>query len=262
MTDEQIIDPASIDPPGAPAIEPAAVEPAADPPAHGNAGKTPWYMQRISEESARAREATERVAAAERRAMEAEALAQRLQATAGGQQAPPAAPAAPAPQTDMARQAEINAAATAQRFFEDTLEVRNRGIAKFGQAFGETLNVLGALGATTNDFIADVLAIDKANAHELLVKIAKDPEKATALTQMNSRQRIAELTRMQMAEAKAIETPAIAAVPSKGVSKAPAPPPPIEPSNKQTKDWRQDDSSEEEFNAGFKEMQAKRNTRR
>lgn len=253
----------------APIVDPI-VEPVADggePPAPELApqpDRTPpaWALSRISEESARARAAEERAAEATRRANAAEELAQRLQA---GQQQPPAPPA-PA-QDD--RAAEIQRAAAQQRLVEDSTDVLNQGNAQFGAEFGTTLRILRSVGATTNDeFVSDVLAVDKANAHVLLHTIARDPEKALSLAQMNSRQRIAELTRMSMATAAAPAetTPAPAAkapaVPVKQVSKAPAPAPAVTPSASKVVDWRTDEASDAEFDAGFNEMLKKRSAMR
>lgn len=248
--------PAAIAPEAAPEPE-TQPEPAAK---HGNAGKTPWYMERISQESARAREALERVAAAERRAQEAEELARRLHANKGPDGLPEPRQE---PRNDEERRAEIQREAQNQRFYEDTLEIKNKGYAEFGQQFGDTLSVLNALGATNNEFISDVMAIDKAKAHDLLAKIAKDPERAVSLTQMTSRQRIAELTRMTMADAKSTPAQEEKTPPApKTTSKAPAPAPAVQPSASKVVDWRADDASDADFSRGFDEMMAKRNARR
>lgn len=247
---------------------PAAVEPPALAPTAPPAKEPPaWAMKRISEESARAREAVERAVAAERRATEAEALAQRLQARPAGDGAQPAPqPQQQAPADPNARQAEVQAEAARQRFYEDTVDVRNRGIRQFGAAFTETLSILGALGATTDDFIQDVLAVDKAGAHATLKQIAADPEKAVALTQMTSRQRIAELTRMTMAEGAkpepAAAEPKPPALAAKGVSKAPAPPPVIQPSTTKAVHGYSDEATDEQFTARFQEVMKRGSARR
>ena len=258
MTEEEaIIDPAAVEPASAaePVVEPASAP--AEPP------KSPWYMDRIAKESARARENEERAAAAEKRAQDAEALAARLRVAAGGEgHAAATFAAAPMAESEAQRRAAIQQEAQTQRFFEDTLEVRHRGEAAYGAKFTEVLNILGALGATTNDFIADVLAIDKSNAHAMLEKLSKDPEKAASLTGMTSRQRIAELTRMSLATEKPAVAEAAATPAPKTTSKAPAPPPVVQPSASKTVNWRTDEASDEEFDAGFKEMMAKRSARR
>lgn len=265
---DDVVDPSAevVDPPIAVTDLPADPPPAADPPAepHGNSGKSPWYMKRISEEGERARREADRAAAAERRAEAAEALAARLSAAGGTDPAIPPAQARTAPVGED-RQAEIRAEAQKQRFFEDTVDVRNHGMTEFGPAFGETLNILGALGATSDEFIADVLAVDKAGAHKMLKKIAEDPERAVALTGMNSRQRIAELTRMTMAEAKTAiteTTPAATTAAPKTVSKAPPPAPPVTATSTKTVDWRSDAASDKEFDDGFWANQETRSKKR
>lgn len=237
-------------------IEPPVPEPVIEPePEHGNKGKKPWFLERISQESHRAQTAEERAAAAERRAADAEAVAQRLQS---GSENP--APRLPATPSDVDIDRLVDQRADAKRFAEDTIFVKNAGLQKFGAGFDNTLNILTAIGATNNDVVADILAVDKANAHVLLDKLAQDPEKAAALVSMNSRTRIAELTRMTMADVIPIKDPAKPA--PKQVSRAPAPPPPVEPSASKIVDWRTDEASDEDFDKGFKEMVARRNARR
>lgn len=248
-------DPPEPEPPGDP-----------EPPAPREDGrKNPWYLKRISDEAEARRQAEEDARQARQEAADAKAIAARLQA---GDTPPPAARAPAGQQDDF--QTAVRNEALRQRLFEDTMAVKNAGLAKFSD-FNDTLGVLNAIGATNNDFVMDVLAVDKANAHAIFDRLAKDPEKAASLVGMDSRRRTAELTRMSMtaaAEAKtptaepAAKTPDGKTPPARQVSRAPAPPPPIEPSTSTTKDWRRDDATDAEFDAGFKEQQAKRSARR
>ena len=260
----------SLSPPAPDALPPAAAEPIVEPPpAPVEPPKTPkWMLDRITEITAKKQEAERRAEAADRRAAEAEALAQRLQ-TNHNPPSPEGRPNTnpvqlpPIPPNDPNFRNAVAQEAQRQRFYDDTVAVRSAGFAKFGPSFQESLQVLAAVNATTDDFIADVMATDKINAHVILEKIAKDPEKAVALANMDSRTRIAELTRMTMAQASQAE-PAPApkpAAPTK-VSRAPAPPPPIEPSASKTIDWRSDEASDEEFTRGFEETMKKRSARR
>lgn len=250
-------EPAVVDPAVAAAADPpAGDDPPADPPAdppsdpttHGNKGKTPWFLQRISEESAKARAADERAAKFEREAVDARALAERLQAGDKPDQRP-------APRgTSEVDPALVRAEAQRQRLYEDTLDIRNAGMGAF-QDFNQTLGVLNAIGATSDDFVADVIAAsDKASAHVIFDKLAKDPEKAASLVGMDSRRRTAELTRMSMTAAPAADAkPAAAkpAAPAKSVSKAPAPPPPVDPSASKTIDGYSDEATDEQFTEKF-----------
>ena len=255
------------------AVEPAPVEPVVEDPAVEVVEAPPsrevpaWALTRISKEANERRAAEDRATAAERRANEAEALAARLagQGAKDGSGLPPVAP--PVAQTDTQRQAEIRAEAQNQRFYEDTVEVRNRGMAANGPAFTEALNVLGALGFTSsNEAVADVIAAaGKDSAHQMLIDLAKDPEKAVALTNMTPRQRIAELTRMSIAKPAETAASAVAAAPvvaAKTVSKAPAPPPPVQTSATKVKDAYSDDMDDDEFTACWKERMAKRSVQR
>jgi hypothetical protein len=248
----------------APAVDPA-VAAAADPPAVENEpapepepakpaepAKKPWFLERISQESARALEAQTRADAAERRAREAEALAERLRAgqnTDGHREPEPRH----APPQD--HQATIRAEAQKLRLYEDSAEVKRQGLAKYGSGFNDTLAILNAAGAVSDDFVSDVLAIDRSNAHDLFHKIASDPETAASLAQMDPRRRIAELTKMSLAPAKAVETAPSA---QKSVSKAPPPPPKIDAGTSQAKAPYSDDMTDEEFTATWKERMAKR----
>lgn len=244
-----------------PAPEPPAgePEPAPEPAPHGNKGGTPWFTKRISELSHRASSAEERARIAE------EAL-QRAQQGA----TPPSDPAAARTTQQQPQNFEtaVRSEAERLRLYEDTVAVKNAGLAVYPD-FNNSLNLLTAVGATEDDFVKDVLAVDRANAHAIFHKLAQDPEKAAALAGMSSRARIAELTRMTMpaAAAPAVEpakpAPKAAAAPApKQVSKAPPPAPPVEPSAVKVVDWRADGSSEEDFQRGWEESMRQRNTAR
>ena len=256
MTDETIVDPPVEAIVEDPAVEVVEAPPSKEVPA--------WALTRISKEANERRAAEDRAVAAERRANEAEALAARLagQGAKDGSGLPPVAP--PVAQADKQRQAEIRAEAQNQRFYEDTVEVRNRGMAANGQAFTEALNVLGALGFTSsNEAVADVIAAaGKDNAHQMLIDLAKDPEKAVALTNMTPRQRIAELTRMSIAKPVEQAAPAPQPAAPKTVSKAPAPAPAVQTSATKVKDAYSDDMDDDEFTACWKERMEKRSARR
>lgn len=231
--------------------------------------------RRVEEETGRRHAAEQRAEAAERRGSEFEALAQRLQqrAPAADGSTPPSRASEPPPaQTDAARRSEIQAEAQRQRFYEDTVTIRNKGLAELGPAFGESLNILGALGATTDDFIADAMAVGGVDkTHQLLAQVAKDPEKAVALAQMTSRQRIAELTRMTMAEPKpaptaptasALATAAAPAAPARQASRAPAPAPRIDATTTRQLPRYADELSDAEFSAQFNENMERRAKKR
>ncbi len=265
MTDEQTVDPAvqaaeNASVAAAASTETPVVEPIVEqPPAPAAAPqKSPWYLQRIAEESAKRQQEATRAADLERRLADAEALAARLQTAREGN-AGDRQPIQPAPQNDAQHRAEIQQEATRQRFYEDTVEVRSRGLSQFGGSFNETLGILSAVGATSDDFVADVIAFDKQNAHTILDQIAKDPEKAAALAQMTSRQRIAEIARMTIKPAES----ALAAAPApRQVSRAPAPPPPVQTNAKKVLTDYSDEMSDEEFTALFNERAKMRSARR
>jgi hypothetical protein len=248
--------------------QPAAADPIIEQPAPPpvEPPKPPkWMLDRITETTAKKQEAERRAEAAERRAAEAEALAQRLQ-TNPNPPSPEGRPninQTPLPPVDMNLVRQV---ANAERMAEARTDIIQKGYTEYGGAkFDETARVLQATGCVTDDFIADVLAVDRANAHKLLSKIATDGENAVRLAQLDSRTRVTELTRMTMAQASTETAPVAApkapATPTK-VSRAPAPPPPIEPSASKTIDWRSDEASDEEFTRGFEETMKKRSARR
>lgn len=267
--------------PAAAAADPAASDPGAgDPPPaakpHGNAGKQPWYMSRINEETNRRLAEASRAAQAEQRARDAEEMLSRLQR---GEQPPAGQPAAAQPQRGAQpnNEDELNrvihqtarAISNAERLQEDSTAVMLKGGADFAD-WGDTVNVLKAIGLTSDEIVGDVIAVDKANAHVIFDQLAKDPEKATLLTNMNPRQRIVEITRMSSAispgAARAAAPPAPAnnspaAVVANGgarrISNAPSPPPPAAPAAASQKQWDSDEVSDEEFSKGWNSKYAK-----
>jgi hypothetical protein len=237
-----VVEPAPIvaDPPAPdPAPDPAVVDPAPEPaPAAPLAAEQPptipvkTFQRVVAEVREDRRQADARAQAAEQRASDLQAIIDRMQAdptAAPAAPRPAAAPAAPAAPNDF--QAAVKAQAAKDRLYEDTVAVRAIGNGKFAD-FEQSLGILTAIGATSDDFVSDLLAVDKEGAHVILDKLAKDPEKAASLVTMDSRRRIAELTRMTVAPAAAAApqpaaAPAAQAAPA--ISRAPAPAPRIAP---------------------------------
>jgi len=82
-------------------------------------------------------------------------------------------------------------------FTQDCNAVAVAGHAAFPD-FGETLGILNAVGATSDDFLQDIIATDKVAAPALMRELAANPERAKQLVTMSSRQRVAELVRMSI----------------------------------------------------------------
>lgn len=234
--------------PAASEVQPVAQE---APKAAANAPK--WAMDRINEETNRRREEQQAREAAENEARNLKEMLTRLQN--GGKPAEQTNQPArqPAPTVDPTRyQADVRAEAERQRLYADSAVVRATGAAAFPN-FNDSLNILSAVGATTDDFVADIFAAtDRANAHVMIDTLAKDPEKAAGLAKMDSRSRIAELTRIAMVDQiqkAASAAPAPVAKPAP-VTKAPAPPPRVDPAGGATTPNLMDDnlSDEEWFN--------------
>ena len=240
-----------------PVIDPvveSVVEPVVEPVEPVKAPPPKWMLDRISEET-RKRQAAEQATETERKGRtDAEALAARLQ------QNPNAQPAARAePQVDMAL---VNQVANQQRMAEARQQIIRDGYAAFGGAkFDEAANILGAVGCVNDEFIADVLAVDRTNAHKTLAALAAEPETAARLANLDSRSRIAELTRMTMAKAAPVVEPVVKVVP-KVVSKAPPPAPIVEPNASKTVDGYADEASDEQFTKQFNTRMKERAARR
>ena len=189
---------------------------------HGNKGKVPWYMQRIHEETNK-RIAAETLTAQERRE-KLEALALLERQPADGKPAP-TAPRKDEPDFETA----VEARAAQKLLLKDSTDVRLAGQKEFTD-FNDSLAILTAVGATSDEFVGDVIDTDKDTAHKLFDFLAKNPERAAQLVNMPSRRRVAELTRISMSEiAKPVAakeaTPAAKPAP---VSKVPAPKPVLE----------------------------------
>lgn len=240
-----VIDPAAVVDPVDPAIADPQDPPAdpSEPKVHGNKGKTPWYLARISEESERAR-------GLEARALAAEALLERSRANPD-----PGAPAAArADETAIETRAHEIAE---ERYNGDRIKsVIQAGMGKFHD-WDDRAATLGAAGAATPEFVLDVVSVDPVNAHEILHQLADDPTKAAHLAKMDTRTRTIELVKMSLAaqgKAAPAAAPAVdpkPAIPPKAVSKAPPPPPPVEPGASQAIDWRSDKASDEDFSKGW-----------
>lgn len=243
--------PAPVDPPPAPiAADPPA--PAPDPNAHGNKGKKPWFLDRISEETHARQEA-------QRERDEWKALAERLR-TGAADPAKPATPPAAANEADVETRAQQIADERVARSQIST--VIAAGVKDFTD-WDHRAETLAAVGAATPAFVMDVVAVDPQNAHKILHALSEDPDKAARLAKMDVRGRTAELTRMSMAAA----TPAPKADPEppkpapKAVSKAPPPPPAIEPGAAQTIEWWSDKASDDQFSKGWEARQRERANR-
>ena len=192
-------------------------EPAPEPvKEHGNKGKTPWYMERINEETNKRREIETQLVQERREKAEAKALLERLQ---GGDKDTPRA-RTEEPDID----ALVEARAAQKLFNEDCNTVAEAGAREIPD-FNEKLGLLRSIGVVNDDFLKDIFAVDKSSAHKMLDKLAQEPERANMMVRMDSRRRIAELTRLTMTDAA---KPAPAPVPRTNASKVPAPKPVID----------------------------------
>ncbi len=244
--------PPASDPPAPPPAEPpiAAADDAAPKP-HGNKGRKPWYLDRISEEADRARQA--------------EARAEELRAQLARVATDPATPPPPAADNEAIE-------ARARQIAQETLNqekiktVVSAGISKFTD-WDDRMATLGAAGAATPEFALDVHSVDPLHAHEILHALADDPQKASRLARMDTRTRTIELVKLSLAAQGKVapvqptEKPVVPA--PRTVSRAPAPPPSVEPSTTTIVDWRTDPNiSDQEWSKKWDENAKQRHAAR
>lgn len=202
----------------------AVVDPAPEPEVapepekqHGNKGKPAWWQERINEETNRRRQIEAQLEQERREKLETRALLERLQ---GGEKE---APKARTEETDIDALVEARAA---QKLFNDDCNAVAEAGAKDIPDFNDKLGLLRSIGVVSDDFLKDIFAVDKASAHKMLDRLAQEPDRAHMMTRMDSRRRIAELTRMQIQMAEAPKpAPAPAA---KTISKVPPPKPVVD----------------------------------
>lgn len=189
----------------------------AAPKVHGLKGKTPWYMERINEETNKRRQTEERLVQAERERQEAKLLLDRLQGD--GKETSKSIIAEP----DI--DALVDARAEQKLFNQDCNAVAERGSLDI-EGFNDKLGILRSIGVINDDFLKDIFAVDKAGAHKILDHLSQDQEKANLMTRMESRKRIAELTRI--ADRMTEPVKAAPVVQKTAVSKVPPPKPVID----------------------------------
>jgi len=192
-------------------------QPETEPKPHHLKGKTPWYMERINEETNKRRAIEEQLTQKNREAEEARALLERLQ---NGDK-PPTNVRTETPQDE---EAKIEARAALKLLQRDSSTVRNAGIRAYPD-FSDSLKMLTSVGATSDEFVQDLIDTDMTNAHKMIDFLAKDPDRALELVNMSSKRRVAELTRISMSE---LNKPAPVVAPKAAISKVPAPKPVID----------------------------------
>jgi hypothetical protein len=211
-------------------------------------------LDRIGAKEAQRQQAEEQRLAAERKAQDLQVMIERLQ---GGAKEPD-------PQNNQQIDIErlVDQRVEQRQFIADKNSIVRAGRSAFGMSdFDQLVDVAASMGCVTDDFIKSVLAVDRTNAHQIFAELGRQPEIAAQLATLDPFQRTAELTRLSMTIANPPASK-VAAAPAKQVSRAPAPPPPVEPSASKAVDWRKDEASDADFDAGFKEMMLKRSQRR
>ncbi len=160
-----------------------------------------WAMEEIANQRARVREKEEALAAKDREIENLRQMAERAGSgaadTKGG-----AAPGTPR-RTEFGSKDEFDRAvreeAAQREFAKATQDIFDAGLAAYSDDFNDALKVTNGLGVTSdNEFVADLVAVDKPNAHKIINELSQTPEVAKRLLAMSSRQRVAELTKMSL----------------------------------------------------------------
>lgn len=233
-----------VDPPDTDPVDP----PPADPdPQHGNKGKSPWFMDRISDLSHKARQAEEKAASAERKAREAEELLARIQQ--GDKTAPAPIPRQPSGDPD------IDARVAERVYQQNVNQIIQRGRNAVGRdQFDKSAGVLVAVAGDqlAHEIVNAVYNVDPDRAHLIVHQLGNDPDRVADLIAMNPVQKVAEITRIAMTAAAPKTEPKTEpkAPPAKVVSKAPAPAPQVDPVATKTINFKSGDSdkmSDEEW---------------
>jgi hypothetical protein len=247
-------------PPDPPPVDPAITpDPAAEPPVTPKMVPVDVMVREITPLRAKVRETEAELASSRRTIAEQNELLSRLQ----NPNNPPPTPPVRQP-TQQLQADDVDRRAAALLLQRDMQVLDRQGATAYGAAWGDTVRLLESFNLNTPEFISSVTEIAPGKSHEVLRALTQDGEKLALLATLSPIARIAEITRMAMAPAaqKTEPTPATPPAPAPKVSRAPAPPPPVDPSATKVKDWRADESSEEEFTTGFNEMMAKRSARR
>jgi hypothetical protein len=265
MSEEAVIetpvDPALTLPPIDPPVDPPAPEP--EPPQRRMVPED-VFVREITPLRSRVRETETENDRLRRQLRDSTDLITRLQQKPGD----PAAPTPPAPRSEPIAeppQNDVEIRAAQMLFQRDAQRISETAYKTYGQGWVDSVSLLDSFGLNSGDFVSsvmDVVGSDK--THEIMHAIAQDPEKAAALKDMSPARRISEITRISLAmDAKpAAEPVKPAPPPTKTVSRAPAPPPPVEPSASRVVDWRDDKASDADFSRGFDEMMQKKRARR
>ena len=262
---------ANVEPPELP------VEPVGDPPPPVPPRTQMVPLEVVTGLRAKNRELESAAAQARREAQEARELADRLSARAVDPNAPPGTVQPPRPASIVAppsNDADVDRRAAELLFIRDAHNVSEAGFKTYGQTWNESIKALDAYGINSPDFVSSVMEVDRSRTHEIMHQIAQDGEKAIALAAMSPARRIAEITRISIAmaanTASSTATPPAGTVPPKTpvaapvapartVSRAPAPPPPIDPGVSRTVDWRSDPNiSDADWSKQWNENAAKR----
>lgn len=209
-----------------PAADPAPADPPEPQPEPVAETAPKWMIGRLHEETNRRQEAERATRSAVERAQNLEEIVRRMQAQ-GTDPAKPAEPArVEAPRQPGGPDPAAVQAARQQLMLETVI---GAGMQQFGPKWDEAVKALELFDANTIDFVSGVFEVDPQKTHEILFNIAQDGERAVALARMSPTKRIAEITRMVMAQAAPKEPAKPAEPPKAPISRAPAPKPVLAP---------------------------------
>lgn len=265
-TDPEPIDPAivadpaaevgDVDPP-----EPEPIDPPADLETRGEDRGRNRLIDRISELTNRTRQAEERAAAAERKARLAEEVASRVQQGTDT----PSPSARPAQDVDIDFDARVNSAADLKVWNQNANAIYQKGAKVFGgDSFRQSANAVSAIvGDEMFPAVVNaILELDSDNAHLVLREMASDVDRLADWKDMSPTRKIVELNRIAMAvTTPKTEPKAEPKAPAKLVSRAPAPPPSVDPGASKIIDYKSpegDKLGDQEWSMRYEEDQRNR----
>lgn len=188
-----------------------------------------------------------------RRLNEADELIKRLNGGRNGEPDPNRSPVNSNVPTDQ----DIEARAAALNFQRDAVRVSQAGITAYGQQVWDgACRLMEGLGLNTPEFVSTCMeVVGTERTHEVFQAIAEDPERAARIASMPPVRRIAEVSRIseQMAN-KTTQAPKGDPKPAqRTVSRAPEPAPRVTAGSRTAKDWRSDETTDEEFSKAWDE---------
>lgn len=156
---------------------------------------------------------------------------------------------------------DVEQRAVQLNFQRDARRVSEAGMATYGQEIWDgACRLMDGLGLNSPEFVftcMEVAGTDR--THELFGAIAEDPERAARIAGMTPVRRLVEISRIAE-QMTSKPQGSQARPPARTVSRAPDPAPRVNTGTRTAKDWRSDDTSDEEFSKRWEEHMRSRHS--